>query len=116
MAVLGGADEIVVCQSEGGGESSPDRGQFVAIYLRSFTLVHRGLLHLLAVLVKAGQEENLLPQAAPGSRNHVGQDHLVGMSKMGMAIDVKNGGGDVKLFAHSTDTLANERLYGNGFE
>ena len=58
------------------------------------------LLDLLAVFIEAGQEKNLLTQAAPRPRDDVGDDFLVGMAEVRLAVDVINGGGDVKLFVH----------------
>ena len=114
MARLGGADEIVVGQFQLLGERLPVGRQFVAVGLRRFAFRQRRLLDLLAVLVEAGQEEDLLPQAAPRPRDDVGDDLLVGMAEMRLAVDVINRGGDVKPFVHCrTHSLADKRRLGN---
>ena len=100
VARLGGADEIVVGQFQFFRERLPIGRQLVAIGLRRFAFRLRGLLDLLAVLIQAGQEENLLPQAAPRPRDHVGDDFFVGVAEMRLAVDVINRGGDVKPFVH----------------
>ena len=50
--------------------------------------------------VEAGQEKNFLAQTAPRPRDNVGDDLLVGMAEMRLAVHVINRGGDVKPFAH----------------
>ena len=65
VARLRGADKIVVGQLQFFGERLPVRRERVAVSLRVFPLGMRGLLDFLAVLVEAGQEKNLLAEAAP---------------------------------------------------
>ena len=108
VARLGGADEIVVGQFQFFGERLPVRRELVAIGLRGFAFGDGGLLDLLAVLVEAGQEKNLLAQAAPRPRDDVGDDLLVGMAEMRLAVDVINRGGDVKPFAHRAGSVADK--------
>jgi len=52
------------------------------------------------VFIKARQKKNFLTEAAARPRDDIGDDFLVGMAKVRLAVDVINGGGDVKLFAH----------------
>ena len=52
------------------------------------------------MFVEAGEEENFLAQTSPGARDHVGDNLFVGMTEVRLAVDVINGGGDVKRFAH----------------
>ena len=59
-----------------------------------------GLLDLLAVLVEAGQVKHLLTQTMPRARDNVGDDFLISMPEMRLAVDVINGGGDVEFLAH----------------
>ena len=100
VARLRGADEIVVGQLQFFGKRLPVRRELVAISLRRFAFGQGGLLDLLAVFVQAGQEKNFLPEAAPRPRDDVGDDLLVGMAEMRLAVDVINRGGDVKPFVH----------------
>jgi len=66
------------------------------------------------VLVQAGQEKNLLTQAAPGARDDVGNDLLVGVAEVRLPVDVINCGGDVKPFAHyGNNSLPHKRVKGN---
>ncbi len=62
VARVGGADEVTVRQFQPGGESFPDPRQFITISLRVLALRLGDLLDFLAVLVQAGEEENLLPK------------------------------------------------------
>ena len=57
-------------------------------------------LDFLAVFVEAGEKENFLPETAPGAGDHVGDDLLVGVAKVRLAVDVINGCCYVKRFAH----------------
>ena len=114
MARLGRADEIVVGQLRVCGELPPqDRRQFIAICLRRFAFGFSGLLDLLPVLVQAGQEKDLLPKAALGTGDHVGDDLFIGMAEVRLAIDVVNRGRDVKSFAHRAVTLQEQRWFSN---
>ena len=60
---------------------------------------NRGL-DLLAVLIQPGQKKHLLPQAATRTRNDVRDNLLVRVPEVRLAVDVINGRGDVKRFAH----------------
>ena len=101
VARLGGADEIVMGQLQLFGERLPVRREAVAVGLRILLVGLRRLLDFLAMLVQAGQEKNLLAQAAPGAGEDVGDDLLVGVPEVGLTVDVINRRGDVKPFAHS---------------
>ena len=100
MARFGRADEVIIGQLERGRKLLPNRGQFIAISLWGLALGHRRLLDFLAVLVQAGQKKRLLPEAAPGPRNHIRHNHLVRVAQVRLAIDVVNGCRDVKALAH----------------
>ena len=65
---IGGANEVIVGQTQGGGEGFPIFGQLIAIGLRVLALGLGGLLDFLAMLVEAGQEENFLPETAARGR------------------------------------------------
>ena len=97
---VGGADKIVVGQFQFFGECLPIRRQLVAISLGRFAFGLRGLLDLLAVFVEAGQEKSFLTEAAARPRDDIGDDFLVGVAEMRLAVDVINRGGDVKPFVH----------------
>ena len=99
-AGIGGADKIVVGQLQFFGERPPVRRQFVTILLRRFALGDSRLLNLLAVFIQTGQEKNIQAETAARPRDDVGDDFLVGMAEVRLAVDVVNGGGDVKLFVH----------------
>ncbi len=61
---------------------------------------------------RPGQEKRLLPQAAPRPGNHVGDDLFVGMAEVRLAVDVVNGGCDVKSLAHLPPTVKERRPLG----
>src|SRR6266498_820345 len=101
VARFGRSDEVVVSQAEFRGEALPILRQFIAIRLRVLIQLLGSLLHLLAVLIQAGQKKNFLVQAAMSAGHDVGQNLLVSMAQMRLAIDVVNGGGDKKRFTHA---------------
>jgi hypothetical protein len=53
-----------------------------------------GALHLLAVLVHAGHEQHIEAVEPLEARESVGRDALIGVTDMGGAIRIRNGGGD----------------------
>jgi len=52
------------------------------------------------VFVEASQKENILAEAAAGAGNDIGNDLLIGVPEMGLAIDVINCGRDIEPFVH----------------
>ena len=92
--------EVRVGQVQPPGERFPDRGELVAVHLwiLAFGLGRR--LHLLAVLIEAGQVKHLLPETAMCPGDDVGDDFLVGVTEVRFAVDVIDGGGQVKPFTH----------------
>ena len=72
-----------------------DIGIAIGEVARGHALARRGLQHLLAVLVGAGQEEDVIAVESLEARDGVGRDQLVGMADMGPAIRVGDRGGDV---------------------
>ena len=95
VAVLGGADEVVVAEvheREGvleapGVDGGPLHG--------GVALVLGGGDDLLGVLVGAGQEEDIAPHEPLGPGGHVGQQRGVAVPNVGAVVDVVDGGGDV---------------------
>ena len=100
MARLGRAHEIVVGQLQFRRKRLPDHRQVIAIRLRRLPFRLRRLLHLLPVLVQPRQEEYLLSQAPPRPGDDVRHDFLVGVAQVRLAIDVIDGGRDIKSLAH----------------
>ncbi len=70
------------------------RGVAVGQLLRLDPLRVRGVGDRLAVLVGAGQEEDVLPALAHVPRDHVGSDLLVGVAEVRLAVDVSDRRGD----------------------
>ena len=101
-----GADEIIDGELERAGEVLPILGEFIAVGLRGLAFLVRDLLHLLPVLIEAGEEEYVFTHTAPGARDHVADDLLVGMPEVRLAVDVVDGGGDVVTLAHLRGTVA----------
>jgi hypothetical protein len=52
------------------------------------------LLHLLTVLVDAGQEKHVAIEAALVAREEIGQHFFIGMTQVRRAVDVVNRGGE----------------------
>ena len=57
---FGRANEVVVGQVQSLSKGFPGSREFVAIFLRGLLIGGRRLLHLLAVLIQAGQEKDFL--------------------------------------------------------
>ena len=64
--------------------------------LRRQALARRGLLHLQAMLVHAGDEQRLAPVEPHEALDRVGRDALIGVADMRRAIGVGDRGGDVE--------------------
>ena len=77
----------------------PISGQFVAICLWIFANSLGGLLHFLAVFIESGEEKRLFAQATTRAGDHVGDDLLVCMPEVRLAIHIINGCGNVELLA-----------------
>jgi hypothetical protein len=63
------------------------------------------------MLIQSGQEKNLLPQAAPRPGNDVGDDLLVSVAKVRLAVYVINRGGDKKPFVHRNKQCDGRKRY-----
>ena len=100
VARFGRADEIIIRQLQLFGEGLPVRREPIAVSLRGFPLGDGRLLDFLAVFVEAGQEKHFLTEAASRARDDIGDDFLVSVTEMRLAVDVINRRSDVKPFAH----------------
>ena len=98
MALLGRADEIVVGAAERLHHAAEDGRVPVRQLDRGDPLLLGGLLHLLAVLVGAGQEEDVLAVEPLEARQHVGRDRGVGVADMGYAVGIENRRRDVEFW------------------
>ena len=81
MALVGRADEEVVGELELAGQRLEARGVAVGELLRLDSLGARRVGDRLAVLVGAGEEEDVLAALAHVAREHVGGDRLVGVAR-----------------------------------
>ena len=99
------AHEVRVGQVQSPGERLPDRGELVAVHLRILALGLGCGLHLLAVFIEAGQVKHLLPETAMRPGDDVGDDFLVGVTEVRFAVDVIDGGGQVKPFTHPRGSM-----------
>ena len=59
-------------------------------------LARRRLLHLLAVLVGAGEEIDVVAVEPHEAGDRVGRDHFIGVADMRRAVRIRNRGGDVE--------------------
>ena len=63
-------------------------------------LLARRLGHLEAMLVGAGQEEDVAAREPLEARDRVGGDRLIGMADMRRPVRIADRGGDVEGFGH----------------
>ena len=100
MARLGGADKVVV----GNVEPPPGAAKALADAVGERLCVGagrgRGLIHLLAVLVGAGQKIGAVAVEAVPARQEVGDDGGVGVAEVRFGVDVVDRGGDVEGLLH----------------
>ena len=100
VALVRGPDEEVVGGVDLGRHLLEARGEAVAQLARGDALGLGLLRDRLAVLVGAGQEEDVLAALAVVPGEDVGRDRRVGVPEVGLAVDVVDRGGDVE--AHET--------------
>ncbi len=97
MPVVGCFGPAVILDAE----RLPEVDEFLSVALGQGGHVHAfligGLLHFLAVLIDPSQEEHLVAAQATVASDDIGEDFFVGMSDVGRAIGLVNGGGDEKL-------------------
>ena len=102
MSLVGGADEAVVSDVQAVPHLFNLCGDAVDILLGADALRARDFLDFLAMFIRSRQEIYVIPHHAFVARDHVGENHVVGVSDMRLAGRVRNGGGDVKLwFVHA---------------
>ena len=104
LARLGRADEVVVRHLELVPEVLEVRGLAVAPLLRRHAVGLRGLRDLLAVLVHAGQELDVIAGRPTEARLDVGEQRAVRRPEVRVGVDVVDGGGDEvgRLLCHMT--------------
>ena len=95
VALLGGADEVVVRAIEPLHHGLEQRHVAVEQLPRRQAFACRGLLHLLAVLVGAGEEEHVIAVEPHEAGDGVGGDRLVGVADMRRAVRIGDRRGDV---------------------
>ena len=72
----------------------------------------RRLLHLLPVLIDAGQKENFVAFQPVITRDDIGKNLLVGMADVRRRVRVVDGGGDEKCLRHLYSETAGRMLVG----
>ncbi len=99
VALLGGADEVVVADAEAvpGGAELP--GDVVGVRLRRLAVRLSGLLDVLAVLVGAREEEGVVALEAVEARDDVDQDRGVRVTHVRRRVDVEDRRGGVERAA-----------------
>ena len=99
---VGGADEEVVGHAERGGQLLEAHVVAVAQLARRDALALGHLRDRLAVLVGAGEEEDLLPALAHVAGENVGRDRRVRVPQMGLRVHVVDRRRDVVRHAPKT--------------
>src|SRR5262249_8123578 len=95
VSLLGGADVIVVRAVHAHRQFLEARYGARSQLLRGDPLLGRGLQHLDAVLVGAGEEEHVVAVETLEPRTRVGRDQLIGEADMRRAIGIGDGRRDV---------------------
>ena len=96
VALFGGVDEVVVRALQPLHHLLEQRHVAVAQLPRAQPLLGGGLLHLLAVLVGAGEEIDVVAVEPHEAGDGVGGDRLIGVADMRRAVRVGDRGGDVE--------------------
>ncbi len=107
VARLGRADEVVVGEAEQPRHLTKSFGVAVRELARRETSLGRCLLHLEAVLVGAGEEEDILAVEPLEACNGIGGNRLVGVADVRLAVGIGDRGRDVEFRApaHGTSVL-----------
>ena len=96
MLLLGGADEAIEGDIQPLIHLLEPRGIARRQFHRRQVLLLRGLDHLQAVLVGAGQEEHVLAVEPLKARQRIGRDRLIGVADMRRAVRIGDRGRDVE--------------------
>ena len=96
MALLGGADEIVVRAVHALDHGLEARHVALEQLVRRQPFLGAGLLDFLAVLVGAGEEIDVVAVEPHEAGDGVGGDRLIGVADMRRAVRVGDRGGDVE--------------------
>jgi hypothetical protein len=91
VARLGGADEVVVRAVEGGHHALKQRCHLLDETGGRLALLLRRLLDLLAVLVGAGEEQNVIAVEPLEAGQRIGGERLVGLADVRGAIGIGDG-------------------------
>ncbi|MPN37373.1 hypothetical protein SDC9_184890 [bioreactor metagenome] len=100
MRFVGGADEFIVGDAEPFPELLKAHHGFIAVALAVHAVFFGGALHLLAVLVGAGQEKGRIARSTMKARQHVAQHRGIGVADMRLVVDIINRSGKIKFFVH----------------
>jgi hypothetical protein len=108
VALLGGADEVVVGDVQLGPGGLPPLHDLVGPGLRVEPAGLGRPGHLLAVLVGPGEEQHPVPVGTTPTRQHVGRDGGVGVADVRQVVDVVDRGGELEgvLLGHRTTCLS----------
>lgn len=113
VARLRRADEIVVGDLEVAPQLGELRDLAVAPLLRRHAMLGSRLGDLLAMLVHAGEEEDVAPVHACEARGGIGRDGSVRGADVRLAVDVVDGCGDVEaVFGHGISVLTRTGVMG----
>ena len=111
VARLGGADEVVVRAIEHFHHGLEARHVALDKLARRQLLPGRGLQHLAAVLVGAGEEEHVIAVEPHEAGDGVGGDRLIGVADMRRAVRIRDRRGDViGLGSHLIPLIPRRRL------
>ena len=97
VIVVGGADEVVVACTHAVKNGLDLACYVVHVLLRRDACFLGAVLDLLAVLVRAGAEENVVAALSLIAGNRVGHDDLVGVAEVRLLGCIRDRGRDIKL-------------------
>ena len=100
VACFRGADEIIIGKAKRARQVAEMLAYAIRESLRVHPRIARGLFHLLAMFIRAGEEKHLMALQPPPARQHIRRHRGIGMADMRLVIHIINRRCDVARFCH----------------
>jgi hypothetical protein len=86
--LVGGADVAVVADVQGAPKRPENAGDLIAVFLLVHAFLTRDPLDVLAVLVGAGEEEDIVPRESARAGQGIARDRAIGVTRVGHVVHV----------------------------